>query len=862
MVAAASVGPSTVELRTDQESRPPFKRHGDDGRDRRHKESEAVADPTVDLSATSREMTPTTPASTSALPAQSEPGPLSGDVAHGDATQTVVKHDDLATAGSPALPSPTDGAQSPVTENAQTREAAKPESAVDSIAANPGDTPQNANPAATPPKPRHRHHPSDTTAAASGDSAFPNLDGPPQGAGDSTPKTAAAAGPSLGLSADPSAPKDAALPPPQAVPVVAKDGATPGTQPPKSDVDIFGALQDQPAAKHDSKGPDFGAAPSAEKPIEGKPRRRHRKNAPPQDGPAPEPIRTADQSPSGDSLDAPKPNGPDPGKPTDSKPTDKIDSPMPLPEHAVKGPDAGFNPAADQAPVAEPPKRHRHRKTPPPDGPTPDSLHAGDSNPIAGPLTDSKPPEPEKTAPATATAPAPTAAAPVPATDLKKPDDWSAPSTNKADEIPKAGQAADKAAPAPEHDLLGTLNEEHPEKHEPVTNGPSPAISPTAISPTATSPTGDEPPKRRRRKKSAEAGSAVPAPVPVREPGPTNDHAPIPKPAEAPALIPSDATKGESKPAELSAKDSKPAELPALGDAPVAKEPAKPEPKLEAPIPPSVAPADRGALHPAVDESQQANVSFTRSPPEKIDSGNLLAYKIVVRNNGTKLLKLVEIDEAVPADHTVHATEPAAEVHDQTLHWSVRDLAPHEATTLAITLAAPPPPQPIVPAAAAPKPERQEEDQFKPTKADVAVSLPHVELELIAPSSLRTGESCRLGFRATNLGLKTSGLKLNLDLPPQLHFGKGQKLLYKVGDLDGHESREDYLTATATTPGIVEIQGSILLDGRTLVSAKATCRIDGAPAAKQAALPKRDRLVVPASASETQRHVAAPCCDP
>ena len=86
-------------------------------------------------------------------------------------------------------------------------------------------------------------------------------------------------------------------------------------------------------------------------------------------------------------------------------------------------------------------------------------------------------------------------------------------------------------------------------------------------------------------------------------------------------------------------------------------------------------PAISGALPASADDqSQQANVSFARSLPEKGESGNLLTYKIVVRNNGAKLLKLVDIDEAVPADHTVHSTEPPAEVHDQALHWAVRDL--------------------------------------------------------------------------------------------------------------------------------------------------------------------------------------------
>ena len=97
--------------------------------------------------------------------------------------------------------------------------------------------------------------------------------------------------------------------------------------------------------------------------------------------------------------------------------------------------------------------------------------------------------------------------------------------------------------------------------------------------------------------------------------------------------------------------------------------------------------------------------------PEKIDAGSSLTYKIVVRNNGAKPVKLVEIDESVPADRTVQTTEPLAETHDQTLHWSLHDLGPHEERAVAITLAALPAPQPLLRTAALPKPDRVEEER-------------------------------------------------------------------------------------------------------------------------------------------------------
>jgi len=255
--------------------------------------------------------------------------------------------------------------------------------------------------------------------------------------------------------------------------------------------------------------------------------------------------------------------------------------------------------------------------------------------------------------------------------------------------------------------------------------------------------------------------------------------------------------------------------------------------------------------------------------PEKNDAGNSLTYKIVVRNNGSKLVKLVEVDEAVPSEQLVQATEPPAETHDQTLHWTLHDLGPHDERTIAITLAVPVPPQqpvppqPIVRTAAIPKSDRSEEEHEKTAKPEEPTNLPRMELELIVPATLRTGESCRIGFRATNLGPKSAGLKLNLDLPAQIHFQRGQQLQYKVGGLDENESREDYLTAVAAGPGTVVIHGEIVSEGRTVVAAKATCRIAGALATQQTPRPNRDGSVVPASASDAASPSAAPCnCGP
>jgi hypothetical protein len=56
-------------------------------------------------------------------------------------------------------------------------------------------------------------------------------------------------------------------------------------------------------------------------------------------------------------------------------------------------------------------------------------------------------------------------------------------------------------------------------------------------------------------------------------------------------------------------------------------------------------------------------------------------------------------------------------------------------------------------------------------------------------------------------------------------------LQYKIGALGDHESREDYLTATASGTGQVELRAELLQSGHSIATAKGSCRVApvGAP---------------------------------
>ncbi len=250
--------------------------------------------------------------------------------------------------------------------------------------------------------------------------------------------------------------------------------------------------------------------------------------------------------------------------------------------------------------------------------------------------------------------------------------------------------------------------------------------------------------------------------------------------------------------------------LPADTSLPAAKSPAEP-------------------LHPIVEDESTSSVAVAHHQIEK-DATGASRYKIVVRNNGKKAVKLFEVEEAVPAEHTVQLTDPPAETRDQDLHWTLRDVGPGEERTIVVTLV--PPARPVERSLAVPEPAVATQTIPAAAVAHDAGpgESPQLKLELITPVEVHAGESCRIGFRATNLGGKTTDLKLNLDLPGQLHYTRGQQLQYKIGALGDHEAREDYLTATAAGSGQVELHAEILHAGHSVATAKGTCRISvGAP---------------------------------
>ena len=169
-----------------------------------HSQAVAVAERPVD---SVRDSGPTLPHSDGAAspPHQTEPALSQNN----NAPLDTVKRDDWSSSASTSQPPST----SAVAGNAE-----PPQSG---LSDNKLDPPRDAGPAlagddhaavgspaptgdstATPPKHRHRHHTPDPAVASTGDSSFPNFNDTPSGSSDSSQKTDAAPGPSLGGSDD------------------------------------------------------------------------------------------------------------------------------------------------------------------------------------------------------------------------------------------------------------------------------------------------------------------------------------------------------------------------------------------------------------------------------------------------------------------------------------------------------------------------------------------------------------------------------------------------------------------------------------------------------------------------------------
>lgn len=808
-----------------------------------------------------------------AVPLQGEPATGQNDPGALGTNQVKAKPDDWSSqaASVPAISSNAEPPQTAMTDSKpdQAKEASKSPATGDNSSATLADSPKNSDSAVLPTKRRRHHHPTDPAVPAAATSS-PALGESTAGPSDSSPKS------------DPASSSDSAIPPLNAAaektPAAPGDSLTASKPTPDSAAAGPGLMisGDQAASKSDVPVASQVVAPSPTGTVKL------------DDSPA----IGLDAAPPKDASSAPRPD------PKLDKPAEKVTAGGDIfgalqdptaEKKEVKGPEFGSSPAAENATGETVHRRRRKRKPADAVVSAPDSSHAPEQNPASGPLTDAKPKDPEKAADVANS----NGSAPDPKLE-KKTDDWSLSATSR-EATPVKGSSGEPKSDHPveksptstaERDAFGGL------KVAPATKQDLPPKGPELVA-NGAAPTLDhpEPPKRRRRRKPPEIEAATPGAIHTAEQSPIGDPAGSTKPQEAakpdvaaktdtaksevtktletPKPVALEGPKTESKPNDVKPGEPKQAPTPAVaGPSLNAEFPAaikEPRPEVVAiphnvptVIPPSTpAPASVPRAVPD-DESLQANVSFARRMPEKTEAGHSLTYQIVVRNNGSKPVKLVQIDEGVPPEHTVLMTEPAAESHEQSLHWSLRDLGPHEERTIAITLALPVPPQPIVRTAGIPKSERAEDEPVRAAKTD-ETDKPHMELELIAPATLHTGEPCRIGFRVTNLGPKTSSLKLNLDLPVQLHFERGQQLQYKVGELDGHESREDYLTATATGPGLVEIRGSILLNGETLVAAKAVCRIAGVLTTHQAPRAKRDGMVVPAGGLEAASPTPTPC---
>lgn len=433
----------------------------------------------------------------------------------------------------------------------------------------------------------------------------------------------------------------------------------------------------------------------------------------------------------------------------------------------------------------------------------PTSAPIGDGNNPASPLTAAPPSTaplstaPQSTAPQSSAPPIKADSPPAEKASVPPTDSTAPPSSSTESPTPSsASSAAPSAAPSGSPPLApSSVPLASPTPASPIPDSTTP-LSPSSSAP----PISDAPTRKDSTLGSpSDIDSAAPASsAPKIQPATPSD-APPSSPMSPPSTAPL------AKPALPPNSD-----LPPANDAP-----------LVPPTKPSADFTEKRRERPAEVESfSPPHLSFARRAAHKAGPDGSSIYQIVVRNEGNRLVSMVDVDETIASDQVVQAVDPSTDTSTPNLHWTLRDLAPHEERTIAITLtSSAPSKRPELPA------DPPTQDNSVKTSAESIPATQRIRLELIAPVQVAAGQPCRVGFRATNLGRKLSNLKLNLDLPSGLRFERGQKLEYNVGELDEHESREDYLTVVAAAPGKVHVRGELVSAANKIASASAACQI-------------------------------------
>ncbi len=195
------------------------------------------------------------------------------------------------------------------------------------------------------------------------------------------------------------------------------------------------------------------------------------------------------------------------------------------------------------------------------------------------------------------------------------------------------------------------------------------------------------------------------------------------------------------------------------------------------------------------DLDHSINIEIEKKYPQLQALGETQEYVILLKNLSNQAIDEINVSEFIPDGMQVIDVEPAASFEDNELSWKFIDVKAGSVQKIQIQV----------------KMEKkgliQSVAYVQPVVAIASESVvqtfrPRLQLTMLMPKAVPTGERYPVRYRVTNLSEEdVDDLVLLTDLPDEIDHRHGRKLKYDIGTLKAGEKRDITLQAVAETPG-------------------------------------------------------------
>jgi uncharacterized repeat protein (TIGR01451 family) len=196
------------------------------------------------------------------------------------------------------------------------------------------------------------------------------------------------------------------------------------------------------------------------------------------------------------------------------------------------------------------------------------------------------------------------------------------------------------------------------------------------------------------------------------------------------------------------------------------------------------------------------SLAVEKSGPSKLIAGLTVQYEIMVRNTGTVPLEEVRIEEELPAETRLVASEPRADAIGSALVWNLARLEPGAQQRFRMTIR----PErdgtlralPKVGLGSAAPPVKPSSDEPSASRAN----RPLLVLRVTGPERVQVGEPIEFLVELANAGpTPATNVVLHDALPEGLQHPQGPKIQADLGTVGPGETKTLHLTTSALQSG-------------------------------------------------------------